>query len=92
MVNIEREYTVDVSDLKDSEKVEELGAFLEKRLGVKPLLAKKEIGISLPEDSEVPRKELKAILKRSLHSAGIKEEFRVLSDSATSFKIKKRGS
>lgn len=91
MGNMEREYTVDVSDLKDSEVVEGLRAFLEKRLGVKPLIEKKEVRFSLPEESEVPRKEVKAMLKRYLHSAGVKDAFRVLSWTTASFKIKKRG-
>lgn len=87
-----REYTVDVSDLKDSEVIEGLRAFLEKRLGVKPLLKKKEVRLSLPEGSEVPRREVKTILKKYLHSAGVKDDFRVLSWTTASFKIKKRRS
>ena len=86
-----QEYKIDISELKDLEKeVEGLGVFLEKRLGVKPLLGKKEISFSLPEASEVPRRELKAILKRGLHSEGINKDYRVLSETTTSYKIKKR--
>ncbi len=87
---MDQKYKIDISELKDSEKAKEIGAFLERRLGVKPIVKKKEIKIALPEGS-VPRRELKAILKRALHYAGIREEFRLLSEAISSFKIKKRG-
>ena len=83
-------YNIDVSELKDSEKVKELTAFLEKGLGVKSVLEGKEIKISVPEESNIPRKEVKAVLKRYLHSADIKEDFRVLSAPSPSFKIRKK--
>ena len=81
-------YNIDISELKDSEKVEGLTAFLEKELGVKPLIEGKEIRITT--SNNVPRKEVKAVLKRYLHSADIKEEFRVLSAPSPSFKIRKK--
>jgi hypothetical protein len=81
-------YTIDVSELKESEKVEGLTAFLEKELGVKPFIEGKEIRITTPEN--VPRKEVKAALKRYLHSASIKDEFRILSAPTPSFKIRKK--
>ena len=83
-------YTIDASDLKESEKVEELSAFLEEVLGIKPVVSGKEITVPIPEDSKLPRKEVKAVLKRYLHSAGIKEEFRVLSAPSPSFKFRKK--
>jgi len=81
-------YTIDISDLKDSEKVKGLTAFMEKELGVKSVLEGKEIRITISDN--VPRKEVKAVLKRYLHSADIKEEFRVLSAPSPSFKIRKK--
>jgi len=83
-------YTIDASEFKESEKIEELRAFLDKSLGIKPVVSGKEITIPVPEDSKVPRKEVKAVLKRYLHSAGIKEEFRVLSAPSPSFKFRKK--
>jgi len=83
-------YTIDASELKESEKVEELSAFLEEALGVKPVVAGKEITVSLLEDSMVPRKEVKSVLKRYLHYAGVKEDFRVLSAPYPSFKFRKK--
>jgi len=83
-------YTIDASDLKESEKVEELSTFLEKSLGIKPVISGKEITVSLPENSKIPRKEVKAVLKRYLDSAGIKEDFRVLSAPSPSFKFRKK--
>jgi len=81
-------YTIDVSELKDSEKVEGLSAFLEKELGIKAVVGAKEIRVTTPEN--VPRKEVKAVLKRYLHSAAIKEDFRILSAPSPSFKIRKK--
>ena len=82
------DYTIDVSELKESEKIEALTAFLEKELGIKPTIEGKEIRITTSDN--VPRKEVKAVLKRYLHSANIKEEFRVLSAPSPSFKIRKK--
>jgi len=83
-------YMIDVSELKDSEKVEELRTYLERALGVKPVLTDKAIRIPVPEGSNLPKKDVKDVLKRYLHSAGIKGDYRILSAPAPAFKIRKK--
>jgi hypothetical protein len=83
-------YTIDVSELKESEKIKGLTAFLEKELEVKSFLEGKEIKIFVPEERSLPKKEIKAVLKRYLHSAAIKDDFRILSAPSPSFKIRKK--
>lgn len=88
--NMAKEYSINASDLKESEKIEALRAFLEKRLKDKPITDNKTIRISFKEGSEIPKKDLRLLLKKFLHSENLKEDFRLLSEEPDSFRIRKR--
>lgn len=85
-----KEYSINASDLKESERIEALAAFLEKRLKSKPINDNKVIKISFKEGSEIPKKDLRLLIKKFLHSAELEENFRLLSEALNTFTIRKR--
>jgi len=83
---------VDVSELRsfDGESVKDLASFLEKRLDRTVVLAKKEVTLEFEEGKEASRSCLRLLLRKFLHRADLKEDFRVISGGENSFIIKEK--
>ncbi|MQY61758.1 hypothetical protein GH146_00540 [archaeon] len=83
---------VDVSELRsfDGESVKDLASFLEKRLDGTVVLAKKEVTLEFEEGKEASRSSLRLLLRKFLHRADLKEDFRVISGGENSFIIKEK--
>ncbi|MBT8172401.1 60S ribosomal protein L22 [Candidatus Bathyarchaeota archaeon] len=83
---------VNVSELQsfDGESVKELAAFLKGQLDGTVLAAKKEINLEFEEGKEVKRPYLRLLLRKFLHRANLKEDFRVISGGENSFIVKER--
>jgi hypothetical protein len=72
---------VDVSRLRKAHKkdVEELEKFLKDKVKATITAADTEITLKLGEKGEIPKKDyLRVLLKKYLHKADLKEEFRVI--------------
>ena len=83
---------VDVSELRsfDGESVKDLASFLEKRLDGTVSVAKKEVNLEFEEGKEASRSCLRLLLRKFLHRADLKEDFRVISGGENSFIIKEK--
>lgn len=83
---------IDVSELQsfDGESVKDLADFLEKRLDGTVTAAKKEITLEFEEGKEASRSCLRLLLRKFLHRADLKEDFRVISGGENVFTIKER--
>ena len=83
---------VNVSELQsfDSESVKSLADFLEGRLEGTVVLAKKEVTLEFEEGKEASRSCLRLLLRKFLHRADLKEDFRVISGGENSFIIKEK--
>ena len=83
---------VEVSELRsfDADCVKELGDFLEKKLDGTVVPAKKEVTLEFEEGKEVSRSRLRLLLRKFLHRADLKEDFRVISGGENSFIIKEK--
>ena len=83
---------VDVSELRsfDGESVKDLASFLEKRLDGTVSVTKKEVNLEFEEGKEASRSCLRLLLRKFLHRADLKEDFRVISGGENSFIIKAR--
>lgn len=83
---------VKVSELrgKDEEK-KDLATFLEGRLDTTADMTSDEITLNYEEGKKAPSKShLRVLLRKFLHKAELKEEFRVISGKESSFIIKER--
>ena len=83
---------IDVSELQsfDGESVKDLADFLEKRLDGTVTVAKKEVTLDFEEGKEASRSCLRLLLRKFLHRADLKEDFRVISGGENVFTIKER--
>ncbi len=83
---------VDVSELRsfDGESVKDLASFLESRLDGTVTAAKKEVTLEFEEGKEASRSCLRLLLRKFLHRADLKEDFRVISGGENSFIIKEK--
>jgi hypothetical protein len=83
---------IDVSELRsfEGESVKDLADFLEKRLDGTVTVAKKEVTLEFEEGKEASRSCLRLLLRKFLHRADLKEDFRVISGGENVFTIKER--
>jgi len=84
---------IEVSDLRDeySEKVEELEKFLKEKIKAKIDVADREITLKPGEKGRSLRKDhLRVLLKKYLHKADLREEFRVIAGKENTLIIKGR--
>ncbi|MDH5389626.1 MAG: 60S ribosomal protein L22 [Candidatus Bathyarchaeota archaeon] len=84
---------VKISELrgKDEENVEDLAEFLEGRADVTVDVTSDEITLKYEEGKKAPsRSYLRVLLRKFLHKADLKEEFRVISGKENVFIIKER--
>ena len=83
---------VDVSELRsfDGESVKDLASFLEGRLDGTVTAAKKEVTLEFEEGKEASRSCLRLLLRKFLHRADLKEDFRVISGGENTFIIKEK--
>lgn len=87
--------TIQTSELrgKNAEKIEDLVEFLKDRVNAKIDVASNEITINYEEVKERPRKAyVRVLLRKFLHKAELKEQFRVISGKENVFIIKERKS
>lgn len=85
--------TIDVSELHsfDSEEIKELEKFLKEKLKAELDVADREITVKPAEKGEVPSKDyLRVLLKKYLHKAELKEDFRVIAGKENTLIIKER--
>lgn len=83
---------VEVSELQsyDGQSVKDLVSFLEKRLDGTVSVAKKEVTLEFEEGKEASRSCLRLLLRKFLHRADLKEDFRVISGGENIFIMKER--
>jgi len=87
--------TIQTSELrgKNAEKIEDLVEFLKDRVNAKIDVASSEITINDEEVKERPPKTyVRVLLRKFLHKAELKEQFRVISGKENGFIIKERKS
>jgi hypothetical protein len=87
--------TIQTSELrgKNAEKIEDLAEFLKDRVDAKIDVASSEITINYEEVKERPPKTyVRVLLRKFLHKAELKEQFRVISGKENVFIIKERKS
>lgn len=83
---------LDVSELKsfDDDCIKELADFLEERLDGTVVAAKKEVTVEFEEGKEASRSCLRVLLRKFLHKARLKHDFRVISGGENSFILKEK--
>ena len=83
---------VNVSDLQNFEgnAVQELVDFLESKLEGKIVSSKKEVTLEFEEGKDATRSCLRLLLKKFLHRAALREDFRVISGGENSFILKEK--
>ena len=83
---------VNVSDLQNFEgnAVQELVDFLESKLEGKIVSSKKEVTLEFEEGKAATRSCLRLLLKKFLHRAALREDFRVISGGENSFILKEK--
>jgi len=84
---------IDISELRDaySEEVKELEKFLKEKIKTKIDVADREIIFKPEEKGEVPQKDhLRVLLKKYLHKADLREEFRVIAGKENTLIVKRR--
>jgi hypothetical protein len=85
--------TIDVSELRkaESEQIAELEKFLKDRVKAKMEVAAQEITLKPGEKGEMPTKDyVRVLLKKYLHKAELKEDFRVIAGKEATLIIKER--
>jgi len=83
--------TIRISELrgKNAEKIKDLAEFLEDRVEAKIDVASSEITINYEKEEErFPKTYLRMLLRKFLHKAELKEQFRVISGKENVFIIK----
>jgi len=83
---------VNVSELQNFEgnAVQELVDFLESKLESKIVSSKKEVTLEFEDGKEATRSCLRLLLKKFLHRAALREDFRVISGGENSFILKEK--
>ena len=84
---------IDISELRkvNSEQVEELEDFLKTKLHADIDVADREITVKPDEKGEAPRKDyIRVLLKKYLHKAELKEDFRVIAGKEGTLIVKMR--
>jgi len=84
---------IDVSELRsfDSEEIKELEEFLKEKLKAELEVADREITVKPAKKGEMPSKDyLRVLLKKYLHKAELKEDFRVIAGKEDTLIIKGR--
>jgi len=84
---------IDISELRkvDSEEVKELEKFLKEKLQADIDVADREITVKPAKKGEAPRKDyVRVLLKKYLHKAELKEDFRVIAGEEDTLIIKER--
>ena len=84
---------IKISELRDidDESVKDLAEFLEGRADATVDITSDEITLNFEEEKKIPsRAYLRVLLRKFLHRAELKEEFRVISGKENVFVIKER--
>jgi len=84
---------IKISELRgiDDENVKDLAKFLEEKAEAKVNVTSDEITLSFEEKKKIPsRAHVRVLLRKFLHRADLKEEFRVISGRENVFVIKER--
>jgi hypothetical protein len=84
---------IKISELRDmdNENVKDLAEFLEERAEAKVGITSDEITLNFKEGKKIPsRAYLRVLLRKFLHKAELKEDFRVISGKENVFIIKER--
>jgi len=84
---------IDVSELRsfDSEEVKELEKFLKEKLKAEFDVADREITVKPVKKGETPSKDhLRVLLKKYLHKAELKGDFRVIAGKENTLIVKRR--
>ena len=84
---------IDISELRKlgSDEVKELEKFLKDKLRADIDVADQEITVKPPKKGEEPRKDyVRVMLKKYLHKAELREDFRVIAGKEDSLMIKQR--
>ena len=84
---------IKISELRgtNDENVKDLAEFLENRAGAKVDVTSGEIALNFEEGKKIPsRAHLRVLLRKFLHQADLKEDFRVISGRENVFIIKER--
>jgi len=84
---------IDVSELRsfDSEEIKELEEFLKEKLKAELEVADREITVKPAKKGEMPSKDyLRVLLKKYLHKAELKKDFRVIAGKEDTLIIKGR--
>jgi len=87
--------TIQTSELrgKNAEKIENLAEFLKDKVDAKIDVASSEITINYEKEEERPPKTyVRVLLRKFLHKAELKEQFRIISGKENVFIIKERKS
>lgn len=84
---------IDISELRsaDGEEVEKLEKFLKEKIKAKIDVADREITMKSRDKGEIPRRDyLRVLLKKYLHKAELREEFRIIAGKENVLIIKGR--
>jgi len=84
---------IDIGELRDtySGEIEELEKFLKTKVKAKIEVANREITFKPSDKGEIPRKDyLRVLLKKYLHQANLKDEFRIIAGKENTLMIKGR--
>jgi len=84
---------IKISELRgvDDENVKDLAEFLEKKAEAKANVTSDEITLNFEKEKKTPsRAHIRVLLRKFLHRAELKEEFRVISGRENVFVIKER--
>ena len=84
---------IKISELRnmDDENVKDLAKFLEEKAEAKASVTSDEITLNFEEGKKIPsRAYLRVLLRKFLHKAELKEDFRVISGKENVFIIKER--
>lgn len=84
---------IDVSELRsaESEQIKELEKFLKDKVKAEIDVADREITLKPAEKGEIPKKDyIRVLLKKFLHKAELREDFRVIAGKENTLIIKER--
>jgi len=83
---------VNVSELRsfDDDCIKELSEFLEGRIEGTVVAAKNEVNLEFEEGKEASRSCLRMLLRKYLHKANLREEFRVISGGENSYIMREK--
>lgn len=83
---------IDVSEVTDFDDdcLKELTDFLEKKLDANISCSKKEVTVSFTEGNEASRTCMRLLLKKFLHRAALREDFRVISGDENGWVLKEK--